>query len=73
MPVITCKGCQRLTNTALSTVIDINNWGRFADTCILAVLKDGTAVKGCAYDKADGIFQRAADERILSQPWKQKE
>ncbi len=73
MPVITCKSCQRLTNTALSSVIDPKTWGKFADTCILAVLKDGTAVKGCAYDKADKLEKRFADERILEQPWKKKE
>jgi hypothetical protein len=72
MPAVRCAGCDRTTNTAVSTVDDIMRWGKVADRCAMAVLEDGTAVKGCAYDTFPRYQRNAVDQYILEQPWRQK-
>ncbi len=73
MPVVNCRGCDRKTNTAVSRVDDIRDWGKHADACAMAVLNDGTAVQGCAYGAFDIDQKRAVDQFIIEQPWKEGE
>ena len=70
MPVVNCRGCDRKTNTAVSHVNDMGNWGKHADACAMAVLDDGTAVQGCAYAMFGTDQKKAVDQLIIDQPWK---
>ena len=64
MPIVTCDGCGRLTNTAVSSVADQGDWGKKATSCA-AAFENGKWVKGCAYGGVDEV-ERALVDKLLN-------
>ncbi len=51
MPIIKCRKCNNLTNTAVSDHIDSTD--KMADRCY-AYFKDEKWIRGCAFDQLKG-------------------
>jgi len=67
MPIVKCEGCGRLTNTAVSSVSDFQNWGKKADGCA-AAYENGKWVKGCQYNGSDEAERKIVDGLISGDP-----
>lgn len=67
MPIGTCVGCGRTTNSAVSNWWSTNTDGIGAATECYAAFVDEHWTKGCAYDNADPLTKQFVDKLLRMQ------
>ena len=65
MPPVECRSCKGKTNTAVSEVDDLHNWGKYADRCFARLDEGGLWIEGCA--KPEGYMKSVIAELLKNE------